>query len=73
MDEPAVSSAWERSLTPRGCDDCPFQYDTITCQHPAAPEGLPSYSLEERDKGAHPSWCPLLKGPVTVTLKRSAP
>jgi hypothetical protein len=58
-------------LQPRCCYECPFEYDTIECTHPAAPGD--GYLGDVRTWTGVPAWCPLLRGAATVRLAADAP
>jgi hypothetical protein len=50
------------------CDECPFIYDMMSCQHPGAPSG--SGADWDWNAAVQP-WCPLRRRPVTIRLSPS--
>lgn len=57
------------------CESCPFNWDTISCEHPSEPiESLdrsPDYNRDgERRRGPRPDWCPLDAAPVVIRVKK---
>jgi hypothetical protein len=54
----------------KNCDSCPLldEYQQ-ECNHPEAIVGRNDIEMDY-DKGMHvlPDWCPLKKGPITITL-----
>jgi hypothetical protein len=64
----------DKTLTPKVCRECPFEYDTIACTHPDGPDSLNWLSDEEpfdvHDR-VHPE-CPLRRKVALVCLSGEA-